>query len=215
MLRLRNRPRLEAKMNFSALTKENMETLNSITACPPELAKMKILVVDDEPVNVALLEALLRASGYDNISAITDSRVAVETYKTFQPDLVLLDLMMPYVDGFAVLNAVRADLGDVFLPIIVLTADVNEGTKLRALRARATDFLTKPFDQTEVLVRIANLLETRRLHLLLDNQRAAFEDAVRGRTSELRAALAELEQVKEDFSRNDKSSPESFTGATT
>jgi len=164
---------------------------------------MKILVVDDEPANVALLEGILTCSGFSRLKGITDSREALDACKTFQPDLVLLDLMMPHVDGFAILNALRSVLGEVFLPVIVLTADVSEDSKLRALRARANDFLLKPFDQTEVLIRITNLLETRRLHLLLDNQRAAFEDAVRSRTAELRTALAELEEVKTRFGKPD------------
>jgi putative two-component system response regulator len=157
---------------------------------------MKILVIDDEPANTALLEALLVSTGFTNVRSVIDSREAVQICKNFDPDLVLLDLMMPHVDGFAVLASLRSEVGDAFLPVVVLTADVSEKTKVRALRASATDFLTKPFDQTEVVVRITNLLETRRLHRLLDNQRAAFEDAVRSRTAELRTAILELEHVR-------------------
>ena len=83
------------------------------------------------------------------------------------------------------------------MPVVVLTADTNEETKRRALEAGATDFLLKPFDHTEVALRIRNLLKSRRAHLLLDNQRAAFEDAVRERTVELRAIIAQLQNEKE------------------
>jgi DNA-binding response OmpR family regulator len=152
------------------------------------LLKMKILIVDDEPTNVALLEDMLSEAGYMRLKSVTDSRVALETCAAFDPDLVLLDLMMPHVDGFAILDALRAASSDIFLPIIVLTADINEETKRRALCAGATEFLVKPFDQFEALLRIANTLETRRLHILLDNQRAAFEEAVRARSLELREA---------------------------
>ena len=152
------------------------------------LTRMKILVIDDEPTNVALLQDMLAEAGYTRVKAITDSRLALETCATFAPDLVLLDLMMPHIDGFTVLESLRAGNGEIFFPIIVLTADVNEETKRRALGAGATDFLVKPFDELEVLLRIANSLETRRLHLLLDNQRAAFEEAVRARSLELREA---------------------------
>ena len=164
----------------------------------PELHRMKILIIDDEPSNVALLEDLLRENGYSRIQSVTDSRTALETFATFQADLILLDLMMPHVDGFAILDALRSDdaIGT-FLPMVVLTADVNEETKRRALTAGATDFLCKPFDYTEVLLRIRNLLESRRAHLLLDNQRAAFEDAVRERTAELRATVAQLQKKAE------------------
>jgi putative two-component system response regulator len=97
------------------------------------------------------------------------------------------------VDGFAILESVRSSMRDVFLPIIVLTADSNEETKRRALRAGATDFLLKPFDELEVLLRINNMLEIRRLHLQLDMQRAAYEEAVRARTTELRELHSQFE----------------------
>jgi putative two-component system response regulator len=153
---------------------------------------MKIVVIDDEPANVALLEGMLDEGGYTRVKTVTDSRLAVETCISFEPDLVLLDLMMPHVDGFAVLEALRAAAGEAFLPVIVLTADATETSKLRALRAGATDFLLKPFDQLEVLLRMSNLLQTRRLHLQLDTQLAAYADAVRERTSELREAQLQL-----------------------
>jgi putative two-component system response regulator len=159
-------------------------------------SKMKIVVIDDEPANVALLEALLAEGGYTRVKTVTDARLAVETCVSFEPDLVLLDLMMPYVDGFTILESLRAAAGESFLPVIVLTADANESTKLRALRAGATDFLLKPFDQLEVLLRMSNLLETRRLHLQLDMQLAAYADAVRERTSELREAQQQLRKVE-------------------
>jgi DNA-binding response OmpR family regulator len=157
-------------------------------------SKMKIVAIDDEPANVALLEAMLEEGGYTRVKTVTDSRLATETCVSFEPDLVLLDLMMPHVDGFAILESLRAAAGEAFLPIIVLTADANETTKLRALRAGATDFLLKPFDQLEVLLRMSNLLETRRLHLQLDTQLAAYADAVRERTSELREAQRAMAQ---------------------
>ena len=151
-------------------------------------AKMKILAIDDEPANVALLEAMLLEGGYTRVKTVTDSRLAFDACLSFEPDLVLLDLMMPHVDGFTILESIRAAAAEAFLPVIVLTADANETTKIRALRAGATDFLLKPFDQLEVLLRMNNLLETRRLHLQLDMQVAAYADAVRERTSELREA---------------------------
>lgn len=156
--------------------------------------KMKILILDDEPANVALLEDMVAEGGYTRVKSVTDSRLALETCESFEPDLILLDLMMPHVDGFAILESLRSDSPATFLPIIVLTADASEATKLRALRAGATDFLLKPFDQLEVLLRMTNLLETRRLHLQLDMQVAAYADAVRERTSELREAQTLLQK---------------------
>jgi DNA-binding response OmpR family regulator len=165
-----------------------------------ELAKMKILVIDDEPVNVALLQEILVEKGYTRIESVTDSNLAFNTCKNFQPDLILLDLMMPAPDGFAILDSLRGESEENFLPVVVLTADTSEETKRRALDAGATDFLLKPFDHTEVALRIRNLLKSRRAHLLLDNQRAALEDAVRERTSELRATILKLEKASQVLS---------------
>src|SRR5256885_1073657 len=159
-------------------------------------SKMKILVIDDEPANVALLEMMLVDGGYTRVKTVGDSRLAMETCIAFEPDLVLLDLMMPHVDGFSILESIRAAAAETFLPVIVLTADASESTKLRALRAGATDFLLKPFDQLEVLLRMSNLLETRRVHLQLDMQLAAYADAVRERTSELREAQLQLQKTE-------------------
>ncbi len=156
------------------------------------LAKMKILLVDDEPVNLALLEALLGDHGFNRTRSISDSRLALQACHEFDPDLVLLDLMMPPPDGFSILESIRAEHGEIFLPVIVLTADANRRTRFRALRAGATDFLLKPFDHLEVMLRISNLLETRRLHLQLDMERAALADAVYARTTELRDVRSEL-----------------------
>jgi PleD family two-component response regulator len=159
----------------------------------PLLHRMKILIVDDERVNVVLLQHLLQQHGYSRVQGVTDSRAALDTCAAFDPDLILLDLLMPHMDGFAILEALRSGDAETFLPVVVLTADISEEAKGRALEAGATDFLVKPFNQTEALLRIRNLLETRRLHLLLDNQRAALEEAVRERTAELRAMIVELQ----------------------
>ena len=164
------------------------------------LPRMKILIVDDEPANVALLQEVLVESGYTRLEAVLDSKRALGTCKEFLPDLILLDLMMPPPDGFAILEALQQQRDETFLPVVVLTADTSEQTKRRALEAGATDFLCKPFDHTEVILRIRNLLETRRVHLLLDNQRAALEEAFRERTEELHATIAELQKRNESVS---------------
>jgi len=164
--------------------------------------KMRILIVDDEPANVALLEDILGEQSYTHAKATTDSRCVPELCREFDPDLILLDLCMPHVNGFAVLESLRAERTEVYLPIIVLTADVNEESKRRALHCGATDFLHKPFDYIEVLLRIRNLLETRRTHQLLDNRRAALEEAVRARTSELQAVQAAFLDCATQFRRD-------------
>jgi DNA-binding response OmpR family regulator len=158
--------------------------------------KMKILIVDDEPLNCALLEDILSDAGYKQVKSVTDSRVALDECESFAPDLILLDLMMPHVDGFTILHALRSSGDEVFLPVIVLTADANGETKRAALGAGATDFLLKPLDHLEVVLRMANLLEMRRLHVQLDTQRAALEDALRERSLELREAHLSLENAR-------------------
>jgi PleD family two-component response regulator len=153
----------------------------------PLLHRMKILIIDDEQITVVMLEHLLRRSGYRRLLGLTDSRKALEICAAFNPDLILLDLMMPDTDGFAILEMLRSsDASESFLPIVVLTADVSEEAKERALEAGATDFLVKPVSRTEALLRIRNLLEVRRLHVILENKRAALEEAVRERADELR-----------------------------
>jgi DNA-binding response OmpR family regulator len=128
----------------------------------------RILIVDDEPANLELLTRLLKREGFADIVTTTNSREALRVFEERTFDLVLLDLMMPGLDGFALLQAFgRLIPGDVYLPILVLTADATLPTRRRALALGAKDFLTKPFDAIEVILRIFNLLETRVLMLEL------------------------------------------------
>jgi PleD family two-component response regulator len=163
----------------------------------PLLHKMKILIIDDDRTTVSLVERFLQRKGYGRVLGITDSGKALETWATFDPDLILLDLIMPNVDGFALLEELRFDASETFLPIIVLTADTSEEAKARALDAGATDFLVKPVSPTEALLRIRNLLEVRRLHVVLENQRSALEETLRDRTAELRDTIAKLQKVNQ------------------
>src|SRR5881628_1757097 len=146
----------------------------------------RILIVDDESANVRLLERVLEREGYTNLKSTTDARQALPLYTEFRPDLVLLDLAMPYLDGFQVLERIKPLISSqTFLPILVLTADITMETKRRALESGAKDFLTKPFDQVEVLLRIRNLLETRLLHQELARHNESLEEIVRERTQQL------------------------------
>jgi two-component system NtrC family sensor kinase len=151
-----------------------------------DLTTARILIVDDEPLNVRLLERLLTTAGYRNLTATTDPREVVGLCRAVDPDLILLDLMMPYLDGVAVLAALAAQTSpDAWVPVLVLTADATSEAKRRALTAGAHDFVTKPFDQFEVLLRIRNLLDTRRLHLALHRHNRSLEQTVRERTERL------------------------------
>jgi putative two-component system response regulator len=152
-----------------------------------EPQQAKILIVDDQEANILLLRRLLQElGGYSQIASTTNPRETFTLLTDFEPDIILLDLAMPELDGFGVMEQLGMILPkDSFLPIIVLTADISALTKQRALQAGARDFLTKPFDSTEALLRIRNLLETRSLHLKL-------EARVLERTHALQEAHTEL-----------------------
>jgi signal transduction histidine kinase len=153
-----------------------------MTAADPSQAR--ILVVDDEPANVRLLERMLAEAGYRQVKSTTDSRQVPALYGELQPDLILLDLMMPHLDGVAVIRQLQIPAG-VFLPVLILTADATAEAKKRALEAGAKDFLTKPFDRLEVMLRIRNLLDTRALYLDLERHNRSLEQVVAERTQRL------------------------------
>src|SRR5216684_4908964 len=159
------------------------------------LKKARILIVDDQDANVLLLERLLGTAGYTNLMSTQDPRQVLPMFGKFQPDLILLDLMMPHLDGYSVMQQIgpRVPEGE-YLPILVLTAEMNAEAKQKALSMGAKDFLTKPLDAVEVLLRIKNLLETRSLHLRLQNQNQQLEERVREQTQELEQARIEILQ---------------------
>jgi len=157
------------------------------------LTDLKILIVDDKPSNILLLEGILQEEDYTVYRSITDPREALPQFFEYHPDLILLDLQMPYMDGFEVMKKLRACLlPDAFLPILVLTANITPEAKRRALAEGATDFLTKPFDPTEVILRIRNLLQTRGLHLQLQEQNQLLEKKVLDRTADLEQTQVEI-----------------------
>lgn len=163
----------------------------------------KILVVDDEAANTRVLELALAKAHYTNVLSTNDSRQAQALFKQFNPDLVLLDLNMPDMDGFEVLEQLKQLIAqDTYLPVLVLTSDGTVETRRRALGAGAKDFLTKPLDYTEVLLRIQNLLETRYLHLELRRQRHLLDEKVHERTLELQNELNKLRVEREMAKRS-------------
>jgi len=129
-----------------------------------QLGAAKILIVDDEDADIRVLEWTLRQAGFSNFRSLTASTRVREEFKQFQPDLIVLDLHMPELDGFGVLQQLREAVpAEEFLPVLVLTGDNANETRGRALKAGANDFLSKPIDCTEVILRIKNLLQTRLL----------------------------------------------------
>ncbi len=128
---------------------------------------MSVLIVDDSPANVTLLERLLRHHGIHRLHGQTDSRAVAGDLAEHRPDLVLLDMRMPHLDGHAVLQQIQQHAAGAYLPVLVLTADTSTETRDRGLAAGAQDFLTKPIDTREAVLRIANLLQTRQLYATL------------------------------------------------
>ena len=162
---------------------------------PPDILNARILIVDDQETNVALLEQLLADNGY---TAVTSTMLPAEVcalHRKDPYDLILLDLQMPVMDGFAVMEGLKTNTTDAYLPVIVLTA--QPGHKLRALQAGAKDFISKPFDLVEVKTRIHNMLEVRLLYKRLADYNAILEKTVAERTAELRESEARFKSLTE------------------
>ncbi|MBL4692292.1 MAG: response regulator, partial [Magnetovibrio sp.] len=150
-----------------------------------EVKKAKILIVDDKAVNVRLLEMMLSFGGFTNVLSTTDSRDVEGLQKEHDFDLILLDIRMPHMDGFQVMETLSKSAGDEYLSVLVLTAQNDMETRLRALQGGARDFVTKPFDKAEILNRITNMLEVRVLYNERKRQNDVLEEKVQERTLEL------------------------------
>ncbi len=160
---------------------------------PPLLfSRARILIVDDEVTNVELLRRLLERAGFTRIVTTCDPREAKDLYVEFRPDLIVLDLHMPHMDGLAVMQELNQIAEATYLPILVLTGDLSPEARREALSRGAKDFLQKPFGVDEVLLRIGTLLETRFLYLQIQSQNQMLEAKVRERTRELEAAQIEI-----------------------
>lgn len=154
--------------------------------------KARILIIDDEATNVEVLRRVLERSGFTRVQTTTDPRDARRLYLDFRPDLILLDLHMPHVDGLAVMDELNQIAEATYLPILILTGDVSPEARRDALSRGAKDFVHKPFSTDEVLLRIGTLLETRFLYLQIQSQNQMLEAKVRERTRELEGAQFEI-----------------------
>ena len=159
-------------------------TINTLAA--------NILIVDDQILNIKLLEKILQQAGYQNIYSTTDPRQTVSMFINHQIDILLLDIRMPHLDGFEVMELLNEEIGDDYLPVLILTAELTSETRAKALGNGAKDFLTKPFDQLEVLQRIHNIIEVRLLHKQLKDYNKTLEAAVKTRTEELERSRYEI-----------------------
>ena len=145
----------------------------------------RILIVDDKPANVALLEAILKGEGYTNVQSVTDSRLVEDLHDKWQFDIILLDIRMPHMSGFDVMAQLQEKIEDDYLPILVLTAQSDVETKIKALQNGARDFVTKPFERVEVTHRIKNMLEVRLMYNKRGWEKEIVEAQVRERTQQL------------------------------
>ncbi len=159
---------------------------------------LNILIVDDNVDNLVFLEQLFRRKGYRNIMTIADSRNVLPYIGKADPDIILLDIMMPYIDGYEILRSIRGLMdSSVFLPVVVLTAVTDRKAREQTLKDGATDFLTKPLDAVEVILRVGNLLRTRYMYKQHLEYSKLLESAVLHRTRELAANNQALEKVNQ------------------
>lgn len=160
-----------------------------------EILNASILIVDDQESNISLLEQLLSEAGYTSVTSCMRPQDVAELHQKNHYDLILLDLLMPVMDGFQVMEALKRNSEDVYIPVLVLTAQPSH--KLRALQAGAKDFISKPFDLLEVKTRIHNMLEVRLLYKKLDGYNKALEQTVLERTAELSKSEARYRSLTE------------------
>ena len=160
-----------------------------------EILNAGILIVDDQESNVALLEQMLREAGYLRVASTMNPREVFALHRKNHYDLILLDLQMPGLDGFQVIEGLKTNEADDYLPVLVITA--QPGHKLRALQAGAKDFISKPFDVVEAKTRIHNMLEVRLLYKKLENTNQELERTVKERTAELRESEARYRSLTE------------------
>ncbi|MEW6108775.1 MAG: response regulator [Nitrospirota bacterium] len=164
--------------------------------------RKKILLVDDEEQNIKLLKSLLEAMGYDTETAY-NGKEAVEKTKTAKPDLILLDIMMPEMDGYEACDLIKTNADTSNIPVVMVTALADRDSKLKGLNVCANDFLTKPFDRTELILRVKNLLKIKEFEDFMVRHNQILEEEVRRRTYDLQLAMDEIEeahrQTKESY----------------
>jgi putative two-component system response regulator len=158
-----------------------------------DISAARILIIDDQIDNIELLSDMLSLAGYRYIFGLSDPREAVGCYDMYRPDIILLDLLMPGLSGYQVLELLASRISaETFLPVLILTAETSAQLQQRVIAAGATDYLTKPFNIAEVTARIRNLLKIRFLRLALQRQHTQIAETINERTYELRSAHVEM-----------------------
>ena len=149
------------------------------------LNSARILIVDDEPSNLKLLDKILSSHGFQGLDMVTDSREVIAHYQAARPDLILLDINMPHLDGYQVMEQLRALNDPLMPPVVILTAQSGKDYLRQALASGARDYITKPFDRIELLMRVRNLLDAQLAHRMMYDQKNLLEEMVQARTEEL------------------------------
>jgi putative two-component system response regulator len=156
------------------------------------LKQSKVMIVDDEAINIKILRRLLELEGFTSFVTTSDAPTALSLIRQEQPDIVLLDLMMPYVSGLEILTQIRDDEAICFIPVVILTAVTDRETRVRAVELGATDFLNKPVDASELVPRVRNVLVVKGYQDQLRHHSDDLEAAVRQRTAELENSRRDL-----------------------
>ena len=159
-----------------------------------KIQSSSILIVDDQKLHCLFLEKLLKNEGYSETRCLLDSMKVLSAVQDFSPDLLILDLQMPKLNGFQVMEQLIDERKKYYLPILILTEDKSSEIRIKALQSGAADVLSKPFENEEILLRISHLLETRMLHMKIESQNKILESRVQERTKELKATQLEIVQ---------------------
>lgn len=158
------------------------------------IEQSRIFCIDDEAANLKLLDRMLRSEGYQHLTLIADPREVLGHYRATRPDLILLDINMPHLDGYQVMAQLLAENDPLLPPIVILTAQHSHEYLLRALEQGVRDFITKPFDRAELLMRVRNLLFAQLAHRMLHDQNTVLEEMVRQRTQALNQSRLQVVQ---------------------
>ncbi len=200
------KPRSHTSTGSLLVVRRSNERVRLTPRVTPPVSHAKILIVDDEPINVKVCQKYLRELGYVKTSSETDSTLAMEKILAERPDLIVLDVMMPVVSGIDLLKLIRAHSELSQIPVLILTASCERNTRLAVLEAGASDFLTKPIDPCELAPRIRNALTIKRQHDHLRNYTQKLEEAVRVRTADLETSrldvihcLARAVEYRDDY----------------
>jgi len=159
-----------------------------------EPSQSRLLIIDDEPINVRVLREYLRLAGFSHVEVCGDSREAMELFTKYQPDLVLLDAVMPQISGLEILQQIRSGSERAFTPVVMVTADTSPSMRLQALERGATDFLQKPVDPAELITRVRNMLIVKEYHDEVATRAENLDKMVRKRTAELEQSRLQIIQ---------------------